>query len=360
MLLAAMAARRSSVPSTHGPSRPGRRPRRPWWLAGRLGPRLGLALLVGLGGCAGELTVLAALAFGMTLGAWLIGASRQRRALYEAEHLRRAIAAGQHRELEGRLRAELALAEAGEAVSPERQWLARAQLGGLMVAEWRLDEARDIYAGRPLSGEPVGALPGAVHDEAVGEASDPMNVDAPADEAKLAPHLRALASFGRHEMAVLTRTPDEARLEAIRRDRDDCLQHVPSVFRVDVELAWNALEGLCLVRMGRAREAVDPLAAGLRALEYNPALVVYLFHLGQAYEHIGERKLAAARYEEAAKSFPGTRLASEAQARLRALGPSGGGEGSMFRSMLPEAPSASPASNALVPVGPEDDDEAKR
>jgi tetratricopeptide (TPR) repeat protein len=292
----------------------------------RLGPRLaGLAALGTLTGCAGELTVLAALVFGTTLGAWVLGAGRQRRALYEAESLRRAIAAGEHRSLEDRLRRELALAEAGEAVSPERQWLARAQLGGLMVAEWRLDEAREIYGTTE-------------------------------DEAKLAPHLQALASFGRHELAVLTEMPDEARLTAIRRDRDLCLQHVPNVFRRDVELAWSSVEGLCLVRMGRAREAVDLLAGGLKALEYNPALVVYLFHLGQAYEHIGERKLAATRYEEAAKAFPGTRLASEAQFRLRALQP-GSGDGSLFRAMLPEAPSATPTT-ALARVGsdPEEDE----
>lgn len=292
-----------------------------------LRPRLvGLVALAGLPGCTGELTVLAALAFGMTLGAWMIGWQRQRRALYEAETLRRAIGSGQHRQLEDQLRRELALAESGEAVSPERQWLARAQLGGLLVAEWRLDEAREIYG-------------------------------ATSDEAKLAPHLRALAAFGRHELAVLTEEPDQERLAAIRRDRDLCLEHVPSVFRRDVELAWNSVEGLCLVRMGRSREAVDLLAGGLKALEYNPALVVYLFHLGQAYEQIGERKLAAARYQEAARSFPGTRLASEAESRLRALAP--GGDASMFRAMLPEAPAA-PSSTALVPVGPDDDGESER
>lgn len=295
-----------------------------------LGSGQRLAALVGLcalSGCAGELTVLAALVFGTTLGAWMIGAGRQRRALYEAESLRRAIGTGEHRALEERLRRELALAEAGEAVSPERQWLARAQLGGLMVAEWRLDEAREIYGTTE-------------------------------DVAKLAPHLQALAAFGRHELAVLTETPDDERLDAIRRDRDRCLQHVPAVFRRDVELAWSSVEGLCLVRMGRAREAVDLLASGLRALEYNPALVVYLFHLGQAYEHIGERKLAATRYEEAAKAFPGTRLASEAQFRLRALQP-GSGDGSLFRAMLPEAPSAAPTT-ALARLGSDDDgDEPK-
>lgn len=296
-----------------------RRPPRPT----PLGPRIvGLGLLIGLPGCAGELTVIAALAFGMTLGAWMIGWRRQQRALYEAETLRRAIASGQHRDLEDHLQRELLLAEAGEAVSPERQWLARAQLGGLMVAEWRLDEARQVYGTTE-------------------------------DEAKLAPHLRALAAFGRHELSVLTQDPDQERLDAIRRDRDLCLEHVPVVFRRDVELAWSSLEGLCLVRMGRAREAVDLLASGLQALEYNPALVVYLFHLGQAYEHIGERQLAASRYEEAAQAFPGTRLASEAQSRLHALAP-GSGDAGTFRAMLPEVPGPSP-STALVPVGPDDD-----
>ena len=277
-------------------------------------------LLLGLSGCAGELTAFAALAFSMTLGAWIIGRDRQRRALYEAETLRHAIAAGQHRSLEERLRKELALAEAGEAVSLERQWLARAQLGGLMVAEWRLDEAREIY--------------GTERGE------------------KLSPHLAALAAFGRHELAVLTETPDEHRLEAIRRDRDVCLQHVPAAFRRDVEHAWNAVEGLCLVRMGLAREATSLIEKGLHSLEYNPALVVYLFHLGQAYEHIGERKLASQRYEEAMQAFPGTRLASEARSRRMALGP--GTADSLFRGMLPEAPGPT-QSTALATVGRDDD-----
>jgi tetratricopeptide (TPR) repeat protein len=284
----------------------------------RLRPASGVLALLGLSGCAGELTAFAALAFSMTLGAWIIGRDRQRRALYEAETLRHAIGSGQHRGLEERLRKELALAEAGEAVSLERQWLARAQLGGLMVAEWRLDEAREIY--------------GTERGE------------------RLSPHLAALAAFGRHELAVLTQTPTEARLEAIRRDRDACLQHVPAAFRRDVEHAWNAVEGLCLVRMGQAREATMLIENGLHALEYNPALVVYLFHLGQAYEHIGERKLASQRYEEAMKAFPGTRLASEARARQMALGP--GTADSMFRGMLPEAPG--PTSTALAAAGDED------
>jgi tetratricopeptide (TPR) repeat protein len=282
---------------------------------------LALGSLAVLPGCAGELTVFAAFAFSMTLGAWIVGRDRQRKALYEAEVLRHAIASGEHRQLEDHLRKQLALAEAGEAVSAERQWLARAQLGGLLVAEWRLDEAEAVYSS--------------------------------AGEQRLGPHLQALAAFGRHELSVLTESPDEERLAAIRRDRDLCLEHVPKVFRRDVEQAWNALEGLCLVRMGRAREAATLLEGGLRALEYNPALVVYLYHLGQAYESIGERKLAATRYGDAVKAFPGTRLASEAKARLLALAP-GAHEGT-FRAMLPEAPVA-PSSTALAQVRESDDD----
>lgn len=264
---------------------------------------VGLALPFALGGCAGELAAFAALAFSMSLGAWLLGRDRARRSLYEAESMRLAIASGQHRIIEDDLHKQLALAAAGEAVSAERQWLARAQLGGLLVAEWRLDEAREIYGN---------------------------------DDEPRSPHLSALAAFGRHELAVLTETPSEDRLEQIRRDRDTCLEHVPGSFRRDVERAWHAVEGLCLVRMGRAREAVPLLESGVQALAYNPALVVYLFHLGQAYEHIGERQLASARYGDAMNAFPGTRLASEARSRLHALEP-GAAEG-MFRRMLPEAP----------------------
>ena len=275
----------------------------------------------GLSGCAGELAALAALTFSMSFAAWLVTRDRQRRALYGAENLRLAIASGQHRRLEGRLRQELALAAAGEAVSLERQWLARAQLGGLLVAEWRLDEAAAIYGTEN-------------------------------DSEHLAPHLQALAAFGRHELSVLNETPDTDRLEAIRRDRDTCLTHVPPGFREDVDQAWRALEGLCLVRMGQASEGAPLLERGLPALSYNPALVVYLFHLGQAHEQMGERALCTQRYEQAMAAFPGTRLASEARARLHALaqGPSGG----LFRKMLPETAPA--ASTALVPTRTEDEE----
>jgi tetratricopeptide (TPR) repeat protein len=262
------------------------------------------------------------LGIGTALGAWVLGRDRQQRALFEAETLRHAIATGQQRDIELRLRRQLALVAAGEAVSAERQWLARAQLGGLLVAEWRLDEAREIYG---------------------------------ADDAGLSPQLQALANFGRHELAVLTGSPDEERLAQIRTDRDRCMDQVPPRYRPIVADAWLALEGLCLVRMGRAREAAPALEKGLPSLAYNPARVVYLFHLGQAYEHVGERRLAGENYRSAEQAFPGTRLASEARARALSLG-AGAADG-LFRGMLPEAPGAS--STALVPV-PDRDDSGKR
>ncbi len=277
-------------------------------------------------GCEGEVAALFSLAFGTALGAWMVSRDRHNRALYAAENLRHAIATGQQREIEMNLRKQLALAAAGEAVSVERQWLARAQLGGLLVAEWRLDEAREIYG---------------------------------ADDTGLSPHLQALANFGRHELAILGNTPDEQRLADIRRDRDACLEHVPPRYRELVADAWRALEGLCLVRMGRAREAAGLLERGLGSLAYNPARVVYLYHLGQAYEFLGERQLAAETYEQATKAFPGTRLASEAKSRRLALVEGEHGE-AMFRRMLPETPvgqgsmalEAGPTSKAL-PQGDE-------
>lgn len=269
------------------------------WLA------LGLVLLPG---CEGELAALFSLAFGTALGAWMVGRDRQNRALYAAENLRRALATGQHREIEMNLRKELALAAAGEAVSLERQWIARAQLGSLLVAEWRLDEAREIYE---------------------------------VDYNGLYAHQQAVANYCRHELAILTSDPDEARLAKIREDRDACLSVVNARDRETVVDAWTALEGLCLIRMGRAREAAPLLERGLRSLAYNAARVVYLFHLGQAYEQLGERALAAETYEHATKAFPGTRLASEAKSRRLALVEGQPGEG-MFRRMLPEAPVGTP------------------
>ena len=76
----------------------------------------------------------------------------ERRPFEAGEPAREGVVPGEHRQLEDHLRKQLALAESGEAVSPERQWLARAQLGGLLLAEWRLDEAEYLYR-QAASGE---------------------------------------------------------------------------------------------------------------------------------------------------------------------------------------------------------------
>lgn len=279
------------------------------------------ATLALLPGCEAELAAFLSIAAGTGLGAWIVGRNQERRALYDAQTLRRAIGAGEQRTIEHRLRKQLALAAAGEAVSPERQWLTRAQLGGLLVAEWRLEEARDIYG-------------------------------APSDQ--LSPLMQSLANFGRHEVELLSGAPSEAQLAAIATDRDACLAHVPPRFRALVADAWRALEGLGLARMGRAREAMPLLEAGLRSMDFNPARVVYLYHLGQSYEQVGERELAAKTYSQATAAFPGTRLASEAKSRMNALGP-GAGEG-MFRAMLPEAPAMTHEQAIALRRQTEDDD----
>ncbi len=238
------------------------------------------------------------------MGAWIVGRERQRRLVLEAEGMRRALSRGGHRKVERRLRRELALAAAGETISVERVWLARAQLAELLIAEWRLDEAREIYAN---------------------------------EDPELSPHLRALAAFGRHELEVLCEPVDEQRIAAIRRDREACVEIVPEPIRRAVERAWGALEWVALPRSDRAREAIDLLERGLESVSYNPAKIVYVFHLAQAYERVGDRERAMSRYREATEVFPGTRLASEASARLAALSHQVTG----FRGMLPEAPSAS-------------------
>lgn len=279
------------------------RERRRRW-AGLAPQALAIAGLCLLPGCFGEVGALAAFAFTMTTGAWLLGRERHRRALLEAETLRQAIASGRHREIEFQLRRELALAAAGETESPERVWLARAQLGALLVAEWRLDEAAEVYAQ---------AGPG------------------------LSPHLQALAAFGRHELAILREEVTPPRLAAILRDRDACLAHVPEPYRPAVARAWGALEGLALVRMGRVREGLPLLDRGSDAIRLNPARIVYLFHLAQAHEQIGDRRAALAGYHAAMIAFPGTRLASEARVRMSALA----GDDPVFRGMLPESPAPS-------------------
>jgi hypothetical protein len=281
---------------------------------------LGTLVLLTLSGCGAEVWALSSFAIGAGLAAFALSRATGQRALAEAERLRFALASGQQREIEGELRAVLALAEAGEAVSAERQWVARAQLAAMLVAEWRLDEARLVYE---------------------------------ADDAKASPLLRDLARFGRHEISVLTQTPDEARLAEIRSDRDTCLGHVPPGFAAQAKKVWDALEGLCLVRMSRYEAGVALLSAGVdEVFELAPSRVVYLFHLAQALEALGDREAAHRRYGQAASAFPGTRLASDANARSLAL--EGRGASSMFRGMLPESPSAE--SVALVPVNPRDDD----
>ncbi|MEZ4380229.1 MAG: hypothetical protein R3A79_02690 [Nannocystaceae bacterium] len=282
-----------------------RAPRRwPTAAAGRLPSLLSLAALCLLPGCAGELGALAALTFGMTVSVWFVGRERQRRVLHEAAGMRRALAGGDHRRVERRLRRELALAAAGETVPEERVWLARAQLAELLIAEWRLSEACEIYA---------------------------------LEEPSLSPHLRALASFGRHELEVLCEPVDAARIEAIRRDREACVAIVPAPIRGAVERAWGALEGVAAARSGRAREAIALLERGLDAVAFNPARIVYVYHLAQAYESVGARERALATYSDTILAFPGTRLASEAQSRIEALSR----RTSSFRGMLPEAPAPS-------------------
>lgn len=265
-----------------------------------------LALLCMLPGCAGELGVLTALAlvFGMAMGAWLVGRGRQRRLYLETAGMRRAISQGGHRKVERRLRRELALAAGGQSGHRERLWFVRAQLAELLLAEWRLDEVREIY-----------------------ESQDPGP----------SPHLQALAAFGRHELEVLALPVDEARLVAIRGAREACLEAVPEPIQPVVERAWGALEGVALFRIGRPHEAIRLLEEGLDSVSYNPARIVYIFHLAQAYELVGSHERAMHRYQEATLAFPGTRLASEASARKDALLHQISG----FRGMLPETPAPS-------------------
>lgn len=240
-------------------------------------------------------------------GLWWMRHRHRSRAIEGGRGLQYALQAGQQRGLEDHLRGELALAESGEAVSGEREWLARAQLGGLLVAEWRLEEARQVYqSSRSLKN----------------------------------PQLLAVTEYGRHELDVLTQGADEFKLTAIRQDRERIVATAPNEYRPVLTEAWMALEGLCLVRMGRAREAVNALQAGIAALEASPSRVVYLYHLAQAYEHIGEIPAAIENYRQAEHAFPGTRLANEAKTRLMALSPGSGVPKSTFRSLPPELPQA--------------------
>jgi len=252
--------------------------------------------------CEAELGILALMITGFGGAMWAVGRRRERLALAEPKSLRGALASRDQRGVEAVLRKRLVQAADTDDVGPELEWLTRAQLGGLLVAEWRLDEASEVYA---------------------------------AARNGLSPLLRDLANFGSHEVAVLSNPPDEARLEAIRHDRVKTLDHVPTGYRDQTGLVWGALEGLCLARMGRHREAVPQLELGLaRVMELTPARIVYVFHLAQSLEHLDNRQAALERYREAATALPGTRLANQAERRITEL--EGGGPG--FRSMLPEAP----------------------
>jgi tetratricopeptide (TPR) repeat protein len=260
--------------------------------------------------------ILVYFALGSLACAWLVTRERRQLAIEGSSSLRRMLANGNVRELEHHLRQELALVSAGEAVAPEREWLARAQLAGLMVAQWRLDEAEVIYS---------------------------------EGERRPSPEIEALARLGRYELELLTRTPSQQTLDDLRTEKDATRLRIPAPYRRYVEQAWEALIGLCLVRMGHAREAIDPLARSLRVLNDSPSRLVYLFHLAQAYEQIGERQLAEKYYQGTAQAFPGTRLANEAKTRMLALAPDSGGRDPFFRRMLPE----SPVTAALVPRSPE-------
>ena len=230
-------------------------------------------------------------------------------ALHKAYVLRKALESGRQRRIEHDLRRLLAMAEDG-GVSLERQWLARAQLGGLLAAEWRLDEAAEIYS---------------------------------ADDEGTPPLLRALTCFGRHEVAILRMTPTAEHLERIRADAQAVLGAVPLEYREEAAEVWGAL--LLPARfMGLFHDAIPLLQRGVdRLLELSPARIIYAYHLAQAMERSGDLSSAHHYYEIAMKAFPGTRLASDASARLRSIGPAG--ERAGFRGMLPESP------EAVVPPG---------
>lgn len=218
---------------------------------------------------------------------------------------------------EEHLRRELALVHAGEAVSAEREWLARNQLGGLLLAQWRLDEARSIYRS--------GRIP-----------KDPS--------------LRSLTALGRHEVELLSHAPNAQSLEQIRLDRNQALALAPKGFHSDLRGAWSALEGLCLIRMGRAREGAALIGSSLPSMAMSPSRIVYHYHLGQAYEHLHEIPSAVEQYRRAIEAAPGTYLASEAQSRETMLSSNESGRSVGFRQAPPRLPTTSQPSfeNDLV------------
>ncbi len=265
------------------------------------------SMALGLSACDAEIAVMTSLLMGGAAGALAYGRRDQQLALRRGQSMQRALRAGAPRDLERNLRAEIALAAAGEGVSLEREWYARAQLGGLLVAEWRLDEARALFG---------------------------------TQDDKLPPLIRERAAFGRYEVSVLTQTPDARLLETIRADREMYVALLPAYLHECVRAAWLALEGLTLVRMGDNDLGVRILEKALdqgleQSLQFSPTSVIYLFHLAQANERIGRLEQAGTRYKQAREAFPGTRLANEADTRLRALG---AGTVGGFRALPAELP----------------------
>lgn len=261
-----------------------------------------MALL--MSGCDGGMSLLLSLGAGAAVGSWWARNQRRQRALPAASAPLPALNPAEQRVIEQHLRGELALVQAGEAVSIEREWLARARLGALLVSQWRLEDAKEVYLwGRP-----------------------------PKD-----PRLASLTAFGRHEIDLLTQSADQNKLETLRADRQRALSLASKEHLSALEAAWNALEGLCLIRMGRAREGADLISPSLPNLSQSPSRVVYHYHLGQAFEHMHEIPAAIEQYRRCSEAAPGTRLASEAQSRQGMLG--SGQPGSVgFRALPPRLP----------------------
>lgn len=254
------------------------------------------------------MSLLLSLGAGAAVGSWWARNQRRQRALPAASTPLPALNPAEQRVIEQHLRGELALVQAGEAVSIEREWLARARLGALLVSQWRLDEAKDVYLwGRH-----------------------------PKD-----PRLASLTAFGRHEIDLLTQSADLNKLETLRADRQRALSLASKEHLGALEASWNALEGLCLIRMGRAREGADLISPSLPILSQSPSRVVYHYHLGQAFEHMHEIPAAIEQYRRCSEAAPGTRLASEAQSRQSML--SSGQPGSIgFRALPPRLPEMKP------------------
>ena len=259
---------------------------------------------------------------GMGLAGWMLRRGDRQFALAQDTQMRRALASGQSRELEMQLRRELALVAAGEAVSPDRAWVSRVTLASLLAAEWRLDEARAV-------------------------------LEAP--DGRTTVLMQALAERSRLELRVLSASSQAGVIEEIQAAREAAMNAAPRRAAHTMREAWDALEGLARARNGEHDRAATMLQDAVDAgvLERYPSRVIYVFHLAQAYDALGDQERARRYYTEASGAFPGTRLASDAQARARALGPAGEAG---FRRMLPEAPVAERLDGPLDPHGPEPTD----